>query len=61
MSKVNKETGNPQINTTRDSFNDNVQKLSILGKTKKVQWGDMRRYRTIKKLRGGAAGSSPGS
>ena len=47
MSKVNKETGNPQINTTRDSFNDNVQKLSILGKTKKVQWDDMRRYRTI--------------
>jgi hypothetical protein len=47
MLKVNKETGNPQINTTRDSFNDNVQKLSILGKTKKVQWGGMRRYRTI--------------
>ena len=47
MPKISKETGNPQINTTRDSFNDNVQKLSILGKTKKVQWGDMRRYRTI--------------
>ena len=47
MSKVSKETGNPQINTTRDSFNDNVQKLSILGKTKKVPWGDMRRDRTI--------------
>ena len=47
MSKVSKETGNPQINTVRDSFNDNVQKLTLLGKTKKVQWGDMRRYRTI--------------
>ena len=47
MSKVSKETGNPQINTVRDSFNDNVQKLTLLGKTKKVQWGGMRRYRNI--------------
>ena len=47
MSKVSKETGNPQINTARDSFNDNVQKLSLLGKTKKVQWDGMRRYRNI--------------
>ena len=47
MSKVSKETGNPQINTARDSFNGNVKKMSMLGKSKKVQWDDMRRYRTI--------------
>jgi len=47
MSKVNKETGNPHTNETRDSFNGNVKKMSMLGKSKKVQWSDMRRYRTI--------------
>jgi len=47
MSKINKETGNPQINTARDSFNGKVEKLSLLGKSKKVQWGGMRRYRNI--------------
>jgi len=39
--------GNNQINNTRESFNEKVSKLSILGKTKKVQWEDKRRFRSI--------------
>lgn len=47
MSDVNKQNGNPQINDTRNAFNGKVEKLNLLGKSKKVQWGGMRRYRTI--------------
>tara|TARA_Y100000385_G_C12906695_1_gene556617 strand:+ start:556 stop:696 length:141 start_codon:yes stop_codon:yes gene_type:complete len=42
-----KNNGNNQINNTRESFNEKVSKLSILGKTKKVQWEDKRRFRSI--------------
>jgi len=47
MSDVSKQSGNPQINDTRNTFNGKVEKLNLLGKSKKVQWGGMRRYRTI--------------
>ena len=42
-----KNNGNSQLNNTRESFNEKVSKLSILGKTKKVQWENKRRYRSI--------------
>ena len=39
--------GQSQINSTRNSFNDKVSRLSMLGKTKKVQWDGKRRNRSI--------------
>jgi hypothetical protein len=42
-----KNNGNQQINNTRESFNEKVSKLSILGKSKKIQWEDKRRFRSI--------------
>jgi hypothetical protein len=39
--------GNQQINHTRESFNEKVSKLSILGKSKKIKWDDKRRFRSI--------------
>ena len=47
MSDISKQSGNSQINDTRNAFNDKVEKLSLLGKSKKVQWSGMRRYRNI--------------
>jgi len=42
-----KNNGNSQLNNARESFNEKVSKLSILGKTKKVQWENKRRFRSI--------------
>ena len=39
--------GNPHTNDTRNSLNAKISRLSMLGKTKKIQWGDKRRFRTI--------------
>tara|TARA_R110000772_G_scaffold244574_1_gene357724 strand:- start:240 stop:398 length:159 start_codon:yes stop_codon:yes gene_type:complete len=38
---------NSQINDARNTFNVRVARMSILGKTKKVQWDAKRRHRTI--------------
>jgi|TARA_B110000977_G_scaffold179125_1_gene237421 hypothetical protein len=44
----NKQTnGNTQLNSERGSFNERVSKMSLLGKSKKVQWDSKRRNRTI--------------
>jgi hypothetical protein len=47
MSDIIKQNGNSQINDTRNAFNGKVKKLSLLGRSKKVQWNGMRRYRNI--------------
>jgi hypothetical protein len=47
MSTNDQSNGNVQINSERTNFNRKVSVLSILGKTKKVQWDGKRRYRTI--------------
>jgi|14BtaG_2_1085337.scaffolds.fasta_scaffold02346_15 hypothetical protein len=39
--------GNTQLNKERESFNDRVNRFSVLGKTKKVQWDASRRHRNI--------------
>ena len=39
--------GQSQINSTRNSFNDKVSKLRMLGNTKKVAWDSRRRNRAI--------------
>jgi len=38
---------NSQVNDTRNNFNQKVERLSMLGKTKKVQWDAKRRHRSI--------------
>jgi hypothetical protein len=39
--------GNNQVNQARNTFNDNVSKLQILGSSKKVAWDSKRRHRSI--------------
>lgn len=39
--------GNTQLNKEREFFNDRVNRFSVLGKTKKVQWDACRRHRNI--------------
>lgn len=39
--------GNPHTQETRNKFNQTVARYSILGKSKKIQWSDKRRYRNI--------------
>lgn len=41
------DNGNTQINIIRGTFNNKVSRLKILGRTKKVQWSDKRRWRSI--------------
>ena len=41
------KTAGPQLNQARDDFNKRVGQKSILGKTKKVMWGNRRRYSNI--------------
>jgi|TARA_R100001377_G_scaffold6806_1_gene3670 hypothetical protein len=38
---------NSQVNDARNNFNQKVDKLAMLGKTKKVQWDAKRRHRAI--------------
>ncbi|MDB9800907.1 hypothetical protein OAB94_00845 [Flavobacteriaceae bacterium] len=47
MSTNDQQNGNSQLNSERSNFNRKVAGLSILGRTKKVQWDSRRRYRTI--------------
>ncbi len=47
MSTSDQQNGNTQLNSERSNFNRKVSVLSMLGKTKKVQWDGRRRYRTI--------------
>jgi hypothetical protein len=39
--------GNTQLNQERDNINHRVSVLRILSKTKKVQWDNRRRFRSI--------------
>ena len=41
------QNGNTQLNQDRNAFNQKVSKLSMLGRTKKVQWSNRRRWRNI--------------
>jgi len=43
----NQENGNPQLNSSRNEFNDRVEVKSFLGRTKKVAWTGARRFRSI--------------
>ena len=47
MESTRQENGNTQLNNDRNAFNSRVSRLSILGKSKKVQWSDKRRWRNI--------------
>lgn len=39
--------GNPQLNGARESVNNNVDRLTFLGRTLRRQWASRRRYRSI--------------
>lgn len=39
--------GNEQINSSKDSHNQRVEKMTYLGKSKKVTWNKMRRNKSI--------------
>ena len=39
--------GNPHTQDMRNTFNKKVAKYSMLGRSKKVQWAEKRRYRNI--------------
>ena len=47
MHNNNQSNGNTQLNTDRNTFNQRVSRLAMLGQTKKVKWSDKRRYRNI--------------
>ena len=47
MEQNQSNNGNTQINQTRNSFNDKVSKYRMLGSSKKVQWDNTRRNRSI--------------
>ena len=47
MSANEQQNGNTQVNTDRNTFNQRVSRLSILGRTKKVLWSNKRRWRNI--------------
>ena len=43
----NQDNGNVQLNSARNEFNDRVGVKSFLGRTKKVAWAGVRRFRSI--------------
>tara|TARA_Y100000766_G_C18825522_1_gene565297 strand:- start:928 stop:1065 length:138 start_codon:yes stop_codon:yes gene_type:complete len=43
----NQDNGNSQLNSARNDFNDRVEAKSYLGRTKKVAWTAVRRFRSI--------------
>ena len=47
MNTSDQTNGNTQLNTERNQLNRRVSKLSMLSKSKKIQWDGMRRHRTI--------------
>jgi hypothetical protein len=46
---TNQETNNgqTQVNQTRNSFNDKISKYRMLGSSRKIQWDNARRNRSI--------------
>ena len=47
MKSENQNNGNSQLNGVREDSNNKVNKLSLLGKTKRVAWNSNRRNRSI--------------
>ena len=45
--QTNQTNGNTQLNSEREKLNNRVDKFRMLSQTKKVQWDNMRRHRTI--------------
>ena len=43
----NTSTGNPHTNSTRNDFNRRIEKYKMLGTTKRVEWANRRRNRSI--------------
>ena len=43
----NKDNGNTQVNKTRDSYNNRVDNLRMLGGTKRIEWNSKRRHSSI--------------
>ncbi|MDB3927517.1 hypothetical protein N9343_02110 [Flavobacteriaceae bacterium] len=43
----NQDNGNAQLNSLRNEFNDRVGTKSYLGRTKRVTWTGIRRFRSI--------------
>ena len=41
------DNGNPQLNKTRNEFNDRVETKKYLGQTMRVKLNNYRRFRTI--------------
>jgi hypothetical protein len=41
------QNGNTQLNQDRNSFNQKVSRLAMLGQTMKVKWSDKRRWRNV--------------
>ena len=47
MGNIEHGSGHPHTNDTRKQFNNKIEKMAILGKTKKVAWDGKRRNRSI--------------
>ena len=47
MNHEQQQNGTPQLQGERNAFNQKVSAYSILGRTKKVQWSNRRRWRNI--------------
>ncbi len=43
----NLDNGNAQLNSVRNEFNDRVVTKSFLGRSKRVTWAGVRRFRSI--------------
>ena len=41
------DNGNNQLNTERENVNKRVNQLTFFGRTKRNQWNQRRRFRTI--------------
>jgi hypothetical protein len=47
MESTQQANGNTQLNNDRNAFNQRVSRLTMLGRTKKVQWSNRRRWRNV--------------
>jgi len=43
----NKDNGNTQINSTKDSYNNRVERLRVLGGSNRMAWNARRRHSSI--------------
>tara|TARA_B110000003_G_C16231018_1_gene371202 strand:- start:183 stop:320 length:138 start_codon:yes stop_codon:yes gene_type:complete len=43
----NQDNGNAQLNLARNEFNDRIVTKSFLGRSKRVAWTALRRFRSI--------------